>query len=141
MSTFLVKTEPTEYAFADLQREKRSVWTGVANASALTHLRAIKQGDEVLIYHTGSEKAIAGLAKAVSNPYEDPDQPGLNDRGEPKFAVIDLAPVKPAKTPVTLAQIKDDARFKDFALVRIGRLSVMPVPAPLDTIIRKWAGL
>jgi predicted RNA-binding protein with PUA-like domain len=141
MPTFLFKTEPGEYSFADLQRDKRSAWTGVANALALIHLRSIRAGDEVFIYHTGSEKQIFGLAKVVRGPYEDPSQPGTTPEGAPKFAVVDLAPVRAAKTPLTLAAIKGDARFKDFDLVKQSRLSVMPVPSKLDTLIRSLAGL
>jgi predicted RNA-binding protein with PUA-like domain len=141
MATFLLKSEPTEYAYADLVREKKACWTGVANAQALAQLRSMRKGDVAFIYHTGDEKAIVGLAKAVSNPYEDPKQPGTNDAGAPKFAVIDLAPVKQARTPVTLAAIKADKRFADFALVKQSRLSVMAVPEALATILRGLAGL
>jgi predicted RNA-binding protein with PUA-like domain len=141
MATFLFKTEPTEYSYEDLVREKKAVWSGVSNPVAVGNLRKCRKGDEVLIYHTGSVKAIVGLAKAVSDPYEDPKKPGLNDEGQPKFAVVDLSPVKAAPTPVTLAQVKGDERFQDFPLVRIGRLSVMEVPLALDRILRKMAGL
>lgn len=141
MATFLLKTEPTVYSFDDLEREKKAVWDGVTNNAALGHLRAARKGDEVLIYHTGEEKRIVGLARAASDPYEDPRHPGKNQRGEPQRAVIDLAPVRRAKTPVTLAQVKADPRFRAFALVRQGRLSVMPVPPDLDRVLRSMAGL
>jgi predicted RNA-binding protein with PUA-like domain len=141
MATFLVKTEPGDYSYADLVKDKRTIWSGVKNPAALGHLRAIHKGDEVLIYHTGDEKSVVGLAQAVSDSYEDPKRPGLTDEGSPKFAVVDLKPVRAAKSPLSLAQIKADPRFKDFALVRQGRLSVMPVPADLDRAIRKLAGL
>ena len=141
MATFLFKTEPGEYSFGDLQREKRCVWSGIANAAALGHLRTAKVGDEVFIYHTGDEKAVVGLAAVVKAPYEDPKQPGKNAKGEPKFAVVDLKPVKAAKTPVTLAAVKGDVRFKAFPLVTQGRLSVMPVAAELDAVLRGLAGL
>jgi predicted RNA-binding protein with PUA-like domain len=141
MATLLFKTEPGDYSFADLQREKRCVWTGVANPAALGHIRTAKAGDEVFIYHTGDEKAIVGLAAVVKAPYEDPKQPGKNAKGEPKFAVVDLKPLRAAKTPVTLAAVKADARFKAFPLVTQGRLSVMPVPADLDRALRSLAGL
>ena len=141
MATFLFKTEPGDYSFADLLREKRCVWSGVANAAALGHLRTAAAGDEVLIYHTGDEKAIVGLAAVAKGAYEDPAQPGRNDKGQPKFAVVDLKPVRAAKTPVTLGAIKGDARFAAFPLVTQGRLSVMPVPPALDKAIRAMAGL
>lgn len=141
MPCFLFKTEPAEFSFADLQRDARCTWDGVTNAAALIALRSCAKGDDVLIYHTGDERAVVGLARVTSPPREDPANPGLNARAEPKFAVVDLAPVAPAKTPVTLARIKDDARFKDFPLVTQGRLSVMPVPPALSKILRTWAGM
>lgn len=141
MATFLFKTEPDAYAFSDLEAEREACWDGVTNAQALIHLRSAAVGDEVLIYHTGDEKAIVGVAKVTKAAYEDPDQPGKNARGEPKFAVVDLRAVRPVHNRVTLAQIKADKRFAEFPLVTLGRLSVMPVPAKLDAVIRKWAGL
>lgn len=141
MATFLLKTEPDEYAFSDLEAEREATWNGVTNAQALIHLRSAVVGDEILIYHTGDEKAVVGLAKVTRAAYEDPDQPGKNARGEPKFAVIDLRAAHAVKNRVTLAQIKADKRFAEFPLVTQGRLSVMPVPAKLDAVIRKWAGL
>ena len=127
MARWLFKTEPGEYSFERLVREGRARWDGVANAVALKHLRAVKKGDAVLIYHTGDVKACVGLAKAVSDAYPDPAA------GDPRIAVVDLAPDRALARPVTLAQVKADARFArgDFALVRIGRLSVMPVPDDL----------
>lgn len=141
MATFLFKTEPSEYAFADLVMEKKTVWTGVSNAAALIALRAVRKGDEVLIYHTGDERAIVGLARAARNAYADPDQPGVNDRGEPRHAVVDLIPIRGAASPATLAQIKADPRFADFQLVTQSRLSVMLIPPDLDPILRRLAGL
>lgn len=141
MPTFLLKTEPGEYAYDDLVREKRAPWTGVKNPAARIALRAMAVGDEALVYHTGDEKAIVGLARVVRAAYEDPDDPGMNDRGEPKAPVVDLAPVRAAKSPLTLAAMKGDVRFKDFVLLRQARLSVMPVPASLDKVIRTLAGL
>ena len=134
-SWFLVKTEPSTFAFGDLVRARESTWDGVSNPAALIHLRTIRKGDEIFIYHTGSAKAVFGLAVATSAPFEDPKKPGLNDRGEPKFAVVKLASVRALKTPVTLAAFKADSRFSTFPLVTQGRLSVMPVPAPLAKAI------
>ena len=141
MPTFLMKTEPTDYSFADLVKDKQTMWSGVSNPAALARLRTIRKGDEVFIYHPGDEKAIVGLAQAAGQPYEDPNRPGKTDAGEPKFAVIDLKALRAAKTPATLAEIKADKRFKDFALVRQGRLSVMEVPPDLDALLRKMTGL
>lgn len=134
---FLVKTEPSTYSFADLQRDKITTWSGVTSPAALIQLRLMKVGDEVLVYHTGDEKAIVGLAKVVKAAYEDPEKPGKNDRGEPKFAVVDLAAVKAVKKQVTLAEIKADVRFKEFGLVKHSRLSVMGVSDALSSTLRK----
>lgn len=141
MATFLLKTEPSEYGYDDLVREGRTIWSGVTNNAALAHLRTARKGDEALIYHTGDEKAIVGLAKIVSDPYEDPARPGRTPKGEPKFAVIDLAPLRVATAAVTLAQIKADPRFGSFPLVTQPRLSVMPVPPDIDRALRSMAGL
>ena len=141
MATFLLKTEPGDYSYADLVKDKKTTWTGVKNAAALGHLRTVRKGDELFIYHTGDEKAIVGLAQAASDAFEDPKQPGKTPDGKPKFAVIDLKPLRAAKSPVTLSQIKADKRFKDFELVTIGRLSVMPVPPEIDKPLRALAGL
>lgn len=141
MATILLKTEPGEYSFDDLVRDGRATWDGVTNAAALIVLRGVREGDEALIYHTGDEKAIVGLAKVTRGAFEDPRNPGVNDKGEPKFAVVELRPVRAAPSPVTLAAIKADARFKEFALVKQGRLSAMLVPPALDKALRAMAGL
>lgn len=141
MPTFLFKTEPGEYSFQQLQADKKTTWTGVSNAAALGHLRTARKGDQVFIYHTGDEKAIVGLAKILTAPYADPAAPGLNSRGEIATPVVDLAPVKTSKTPLTLAKIKADKRFDDFALVKQSRLSIMPVPDELAQILRDLTGL
>lgn len=135
MATFLLKTEPGDYSFDDLLRDTRTVWDGVANNAALKHMRSAKKGDDALVYHTGDERAIVGLAKIVSEPYADPTA------DDPKLIVFDVEAKKRAKSQVALAQVKADKRFAGFALVREPRLSVMPVPADLDRILRGWAGL
>ena len=122
-SHWLLKTEPTTYSYADLAREQCTTWDGVKNPAALAHLRAMKNGDQAFVYHTGEEKAIVGIARIVSNPYADPKL------ADPKRVVVDLAPVRALKTPVPLSRVKADARFAGFALVRVPRLSVMPVTA------------
>lgn len=121
MNRWLLKTEPSTYSFADLVRDKRTTWDGVSNPVALKNIRAMKKGDEALIYHTGDEKAIVGLATIASDPYPDPKDP------DPRLVVVDLTPLKPLPHPITLKAVKADPRFEEFALVRIGRLSVMPV--------------
>jgi len=126
---WILKTEPSDYSFADLQRERRTRWSGVSNPVALKHLRSMTPGDEVMIYHTGDEKRIVGLAKVAGAPYPDPDA------GDERLTVVDLSAGEPLAQPVTLAAIKADPAFADLALVRQGRLSVVPVPAPL------WARL
>ena len=118
---WLFKEEPTNYSFDALVKDKRAVWSGVRNPLAQKHLRSVKKGDNIFYYHTGDEKSVVGIARAIGDAYPDPaDKAG-------KAAVVDVAPVKKLARPVTLAEIKADPAFKDFALVRISRLSVMPV--------------
>ncbi len=120
---WLLKTEPSEYAWADLLRDRRARWDGITNALALKHLRTMRAGDQALIYHTGDERAIVGVARIASDPYPDPEA------GDGKLVVVDVEPVRALETPVTLAAIKADPAFADFALVKQGRLSVVPVTA------------
>jgi len=121
MATFLVKTEPSTYSFADLVRDKRAVWDGVSNPVALKHMATIRKGDTVVVYHTGDEKQAVGLAIANSDPYPDPK---LDD---PRRTVFDLKPDHPLPKPVTLAQVKADPVLKTSELARLPRLSVMPL--------------
>ena len=118
---WLVKEEPTHYSFDDLQRDGKTSWSGVRNALAQKHLRSMKKGDGIFYYHTGDVKAVVGVAKALSEPYPDPADP------TGKLYAIDVSPVKKLKSPVTLAAIKADKEFASLPLVRIARLSVMPV--------------
>lgn len=141
MTTFLLKTEPDDYSYDDLVRDKRTSWTGVTAPGALSHMRSVRKGDEAFIYHTGDEKCLVGLAQIVTDAYEDPDKPGTTAKGDTKFPLFDIKPLRKAKTPVTLSEIKADDRFRDFELVTISRLGVMPVPAKLDKILRGMAGL
>jgi predicted RNA-binding protein with PUA-like domain len=118
---WLFKEEPTHYGYDSLVKDKRTVWSGVKNPLAQKHLRSVKKGDRIFYYHTGDEKSVVGIAKALGDAYADPtDKSG-------KQSVVDVAPVKKLAQPVTLASIKADAAFKTFPLVRISRLSVMPV--------------
>jgi predicted RNA-binding protein with PUA-like domain len=118
---WLFKEEPTHYNFDELVKDKTTVWSGVKNPLAQKHLRSVKRGDRIFYYHTGDEKAVVGIAKAAGDAYADP-----NDKTG-KASVVDVEPVKKLPQPVTLAAIKADAAFKTFPLVRISRLSVMPV--------------
>jgi len=120
MARFLVKTEPSTYSFADLRRDRRTVWDGVSNPVALKHLATIRKGDTVVVYHTGVEKQAVGLAVAASDAYPDPK---LKD---PKRQVVDLAADRLLPKPVPLAQVKADAVLKSTELARLPRLSVMP---------------
>jgi predicted RNA-binding protein with PUA-like domain len=120
-NSWLLKTEPTTYSYDQLEKEGRTTWDGVRNNLALAHLRTMKAGDRVLIYHTGAEKAVIGLAKVANAAYPDPKQ------DDPKLVVVDVIPERRLERPVTLAEVKAEASLKDLALVRMGRLSVMPV--------------
>lgn len=141
MATWLLKTEPDCYSWDDMARDQRTAWTDVTNNTARLHMRQVRKGDEAYFYHTGNEKAIVGIVKVVSNPYEDPDEPGLNGKGEMKAPLFDVKVGKKAATPLTLKEIKADERFEHFDLVRLSRLGVLPVPPDLDTIIRQKTGL
>jgi predicted RNA-binding protein with PUA-like domain len=120
---WLLKTEPTTYSFERLVEEGRAVWDGVRNNLALKYMREMKAGDGVLIYHSGSQKAVVGQAKVLKAAYPDPQQ------ADPKLVVVDLAPGGKVASPVTLTAIKAEASLADLPLVRMPRLSVMPVPA------------
>lgn len=123
MSYWILKTEPTAYSYDRLEKEKTAVWDGVANPVALKNLRAMERGDELMIYHTGAEKAVIGTASVAKEAYPDPKA------GDPSMVVIDIKVGKRLPKPVTLAQIKADATFAEMALVRQGRLSVVPATA------------
>jgi predicted RNA-binding protein with PUA-like domain len=130
---WLFKEEPTHYSFEALANDKKTMWSGVKNPLAQKHLRGVKKGDRIFYYHTGDEKAIVGVATALSDAYPDPA-----DKAH-KQVVVDIAAVKKLTRPVTLAEIKADAAFRDFPLVRISRLSVMPVSDAEWTRIEKMA--
>ena len=118
---WLMKEEPANYSFDDLVRDRKTSWTGVKNALAQKHLRSIQKGDRIFFYHTGEERAVIGTARAAGAAYPDPaDTAG-------KLYAVDVVPVKKLKAPVTLAAVKADRAFATFPLVRMARLSVMPV--------------
>ncbi len=123
VTAYLFKTEPSEYSYADLARDKRTTWEGVTNALALIHLRTVKKGDTVAVYHTGGEKAVVGLATVTKGAYADPKA------GDPKRVVVDLAPVRAFATPVPIATFRGDPVLQTTELVRNSRLSVMPLTA------------
>lgn len=121
MTYWLLKTEPDCYAFAELEREGRTVWDGVKNTVALKNIRAMAPGDQALIYHTGDERAAIGLAEVISSPYPDPQE------GDPKLLVVDIKPLRRLHRPVTLAELKDEVAFAESPLLRQSRLSVIPL--------------
>ena len=126
---WLFKSEPSTYSWADLERDRRTVWDGVKNALALKHLAAVATGDEVLVYHTGDEKAAVGIAKVVRGAYPDPKQKDV------RLVVVDLQPVKALARPVTLGEMRANRELAGFDLLRLPRLSVMPVSA------EQWAAI
>lgn len=126
---WLLKEEPSSYSYDALVKDGRTRWSGVKNPLAQKHLRSIRKGDRIFYYHTGNEKAVVGIAKAITDAYADPKIPGG------KAAVVDIAPVMKLARPVTLAEIKANPSFASFPLTRIPRLSVMPVTD------KEWAAI
>ena len=133
MAYWLVKEEPEHYSYDQLERDRKTVWAGVRNPLAQKHLRSIRKGDRIFYYHTGKEKAVVAIARAASDAYPDPD-----DESGKQF-VVDVAPEARLPRPVTLAAIKADSGFAAFPLVRMARLSVMPVTDAEWTRIEKMA--
>ena len=131
---WLFKTEPSAYSFQQLVKDKRTVWDGVKNNLALKNLSGIKKGDQVFIYHTGDEKAAVGIARALSGAYPDPKKKDL------KLLVVEIEAVKALTRPVTLAEVKTNAKLGKFDLVRLPRLSVMPVSEEQWKIMEEMAG-
>jgi predicted RNA-binding protein with PUA-like domain len=130
MADWLVKTEPGDYSFEDLRKEEETTWTGVKNPVALKHLRSMKKGDRVIVYHTGSEKSAVGTATVVTNTFEE------NPKKPPESEVVFRAG-KPLPRPVPLEEIKSRSLFADSPLVRIGRLSVVPLTAEQYAFLAK----
>ena len=132
MNYWLAKQEPTTYSYDILEKEKKTVWDGVHNNLALKHIRSMKKGDKAFFYHTGDEKQIVGMMEITSNPF-----PNSQEEDE-RFVVVKVKSVSRLKRPVTLDEIKNDSKFKNWELLRISRLSVMPVPKNLwDEIIKR----
>ena len=130
---WLVKEEPSNYNFARFAQDGRTTWSGVRNPVAQRHLRSMAKGDRVFYYHTGGEKAIVGTARVAGAPYPDPDDP------TGKRYAVELTCGAVLASPVTLKAVKADVRFADFALVRVPRLSVMPVTDPQWAILEGMA--
>lgn len=131
---WLFKAEPGAYSFQQLEKDKRTVWDGVKNNLALKHLSGIKKGDEIMIYHSGEEKAAVGVARALSAAYPDPR------KKDPKLLVVEIEAVKPLSRPVTLSEMRSNAKLGKFDLLRLPRLSVMPVSGEQWKIIEGMAG-
>jgi predicted RNA-binding protein with PUA-like domain len=123
-SYWLMKTEPETYSFSQLQKDGKTNWSGVRNFQARSHLNKIARGDLVLIYHSGDDKAVVGVARVTREAYPDPDPRKPGD-----WVQVDIEPVEAVKQPVTLKEIKASPKFKDLILVRQSRLSVMPISA------------
>jgi predicted RNA-binding protein with PUA-like domain len=129
MAYWLVKTEPSTYSFGDLLAERRTAWTGVKNPQAQLHLRAMRRGDGVAVYHTGGEKAVVGTAVVAGAPRPDPTA------REGKRVAGDLEPAQPLPSPVPLATLRDARVFAGSPLLLQGRLSVVPERQPVEPII------
>ena len=132
---WILKTEPSDYSFPQLLRDGTTAWSGVRNAQALIHLRAMAKGDRALIYHTGDEKALVGLARIGSAPYADPAA------GDPRFVAVDVVAERALPSAVPLADIKADPALADLGLVRHSRLSVVPASAAQWKRLTALAGL
>jgi predicted RNA-binding protein with PUA-like domain len=131
---WLVKQEPDSYSWKNFTAEKQTNWTGVRNYTARNNLRGMSKGDEVFFYHTGEEKAVVGIAKVIRTAYPDPTA------SEGDWSAVDLAPVRALPRPVTLAEIKSNSRLKEIPLVRLSRLSVMPIgPKEFEIIVKMGA--
>ena len=131
MAYWLFKQEPSTYSYSQLESDRTTVWDGVRNNLALKHLRSVKKGDKALFYHTGEEKQAVGIMEIISDPYPDPKDKSLT--------LVDVRPAGRLAKPVTLGAIKQDQAFSGWELVRISRLSVMPVTEKLWNRIIKMS--
>lgn len=132
MNYWLLKTEPDCYSWSDLERDKKTCWDGVSNNLALKYLRQMRKGDQAMIYHTGDERQVVGIAEVASDPYVDPK---TND---PKLAVVDVKVQRKLGTPVTLSEVKSNQKLSEFLLVKMSRLGVMPVtPEQWEILLSK----
>lgn len=135
MKHWLVKQEPSSYAWSDFVADGRTAWTGVRNYQARNHLRAMREGDLVAYYHSGDGKEVVGVATVAREPYPDPTAT------DGDWSCVDLKPVESLARPVSLAAIRDDAVLRELALVRHTRLSVMPVTPPQWSRLLELAGM
>lgn len=135
MQYWMVKSEPTAYAWADLVRDKRTAWTGVRNYAARLHLKAMQVGDKVLVYHSVEEKRVVGLAQVTKSAFPDATA------DEEGWVAVELTPVATLPHPITLAQIKAETGLKDIALVRQSRLSVLPLKPAEFARLKQLGGL
>ncbi|HYZ34772.1 MAG TPA: EVE domain-containing protein [Crenalkalicoccus sp.] len=134
MAHWLVKSEPESFSWDQQVRNGTEPWTGVRNAQAAIHLRAMRKGDRAFFYHSNTGKEIVGVVEVVREAYPDPtDETG-------RWVCVDMRAVAPMPKPVTLAAIKAEPKFADFALVRHSRLSVMPVSAPHWAMLCRMGG-
>ena len=131
MQYWLVKSEPEVYSWEQFVKDKRTFWDGVRNYQARNNMQAMEKGDQVIFYHSSDVKAAVGIAEVIKTAYPDPTT------DEPAWVVVDLKPVRPLKTPVTLAQIKAMPGMNNVALVRQARLSVLPLtPQEFEMIVK-----
>ena len=135
MAYWLLKSEPSAYSWDQLVKDKRTNWSGVRNFQAAANLKAMKKGDRAFFYHSGEGKDIVGVAEIVKEAY-----PDTTDKSG-RFVMVDVIPVEPVKTPVSLATIKATPALKNMPLVRLSRLSVSPVSAEEWRAIAKMAGI
>jgi predicted RNA-binding protein with PUA-like domain len=134
MAYWLLKSEPSSYSWTQMVKDGRTFWSGVRNFQASSNMKTMKKGDRAFFYHSGDDKAVVGTVEIAKEYYPDhTDETG-------KFGMVDVQAGQPVKTPVTLAAIKADPAFAELALVRQGRLSVVPVPEPLWKRLLKMAG-
>lgn len=133
MANWLLKTEPEEYSWNDLERDVRATWDGVKAPAALKNIARMKPEDKVFFYHTGKERKVVGIAKVVSEPYPDPEE------ADEKLLVVDIEAVKPLKNSVTLKAIKETELFPEWELVRLPRLSVVPVSKEQWNKVLSWS--
>jgi predicted RNA-binding protein with PUA-like domain len=134
MAFWLIKSEPFKYSWERFEKDKRTFWDGVRNYAARNHLKAMKKGDLAFFYHSNEGTEIVGIAKVVKEFYQDPTT------NEEAWVVVDVAPHKKLKKPVTLAQVKANKQLSNMALVRLGRLSVQPVTHEEWEIVMEMAG-
>ncbi|HBB36352.1 MAG TPA: EVE domain-containing protein [Cyanobacteria bacterium UBA8803] len=134
MAYWLLKTEPQDYSWTDLEQQGRTIWNGVKNPLALQHIQTMQIGDQTLIYHSGKERRVVGIAEVMTLPYPDPTL------SNPKRLVVDIQAVRSLPIPVTLKQIKENGSFNGFDLIRLPRLSVVPVSAEYWQRLLQQAG-